>query len=257
MTTIDDLRQTFFEESAEGLAAINTGLGGLTEASPGETANTIFRAIHSIKGGAGIFGFAGLVEFAHVFETVLDQVRHGKIAPSPQVVAVLRQAEQTLAALVTMAQSREQAPAQFDADSRAALTQLVNGGASANDATKSDAAEFDDIDFEPIRANDDGAATQARRFNLAYRSPQARYDDNFTVVLKVLRAVGRVQLQLDLDAIPTLEQCDPRRAYIVCNGTIDSDLAAPQLHDILSAIDPSEAWRLGDEITAPRDQYAQ
>jgi two-component system, chemotaxis family, sensor kinase CheA len=41
--------------------------------------HAIFRAVHSIKGGAGVFGFAELIEFAHVFETVMDEVRKGNL----------------------------------------------------------------------------------------------------------------------------------------------------------------------------------
>ena len=43
-----------------------------------ETVNVVFRAVHSIKGGAGAFGFAALQAFTHHFETVLDLVRGGE-----------------------------------------------------------------------------------------------------------------------------------------------------------------------------------
>ena len=243
MTTIDDLRQTFFEESAEGLEAIDSGLNDLNDQSPEETVNAVFRAIHSIKGGAGVFGFGSLVDFAHVFETVLDHVRHGKLATAPQVVEVLQKANDTLSDLVAMARSGEAPPANFDADSRLALQQLIGGGGGGDDEA-GDAADFDDIDFQPIRAEDTASEPQTHRFDLTYRTTQAQYDDKFGAVLNGLRAVGQVRLQADIDGVPTLEECDPHQAYIVCSGTIESELAEGELRDIVTAIDPSESWSL-------------
>jgi two-component system, chemotaxis family, sensor kinase CheA len=70
------VRDTFFQECEEQLAALETGLLqmqiGKAEA---ETVNAVFRAVHSIKGGAGIFALNALVRFAHVFETTLDSLR--------------------------------------------------------------------------------------------------------------------------------------------------------------------------------------
>ena len=82
MANWDDLKQTFFEETEEGLEAIDAGLTDIRDgAESDDTVNAVFRAIHSAKGGAGVFGFEALVRFAHVFETVLDAVRHGTLSP--------------------------------------------------------------------------------------------------------------------------------------------------------------------------------
>ena len=68
--------QVFFEECAEHLASIENLLLELDPSDPDpEQLNAIFRAAHSIKGGAGAFKLDALVSFAHVFETSLDRVR--------------------------------------------------------------------------------------------------------------------------------------------------------------------------------------
>lgn len=51
-----------------------------------ESLNGIFRAAHSIKGGAGIFGFPDLAEFTHILESLLDKIRSGKLALQPAMV---------------------------------------------------------------------------------------------------------------------------------------------------------------------------
>ena len=64
---------TFFEESAEGLDAMESGLLNMQEGTADkEIINTIFRAAHSIKGGGATFGLSDLAEFTHNVETLLD-----------------------------------------------------------------------------------------------------------------------------------------------------------------------------------------
>ncbi|MDO9599371.1 MAG: Hpt domain-containing protein, partial [Azoarcus sp.] len=73
--------QIFLEEATEHLAAMESGLLGIDLAEPDpEQLNAIFRAAHSIKGGAGTFGFGDMADFTHTLETLLDRVRRGELA---------------------------------------------------------------------------------------------------------------------------------------------------------------------------------
>src|SRR4030066_64611 len=80
--------QTFFDESQEGLVSMESALlqieQGLSAnlpcgavATDPEVLNTIFRVVHSIKGGASTFGFGWVADFSHLLETLLDDVRTG------------------------------------------------------------------------------------------------------------------------------------------------------------------------------------
>ncbi len=71
--------------------------------SDSETVNAVFRAVHSIKGGAGAFSLDDLVRFAHVFETALDHVRAGRLAATPEVLKIKLRAADVLADLVRAA----------------------------------------------------------------------------------------------------------------------------------------------------------
>ncbi len=73
-----------------------------------ETINVVFRAVHSIKGGAGAFGLDDLVSFAHAFETALDGVRSGTIAVDSDVLKLFFQGGDVLADHVRAA--RDDAP---------------------------------------------------------------------------------------------------------------------------------------------------
>ncbi len=82
--------QTFFDESLEGLEAMEAGLleleGGSTDE---EIVHTIFRAAHSIKGGAGTLGFTAMADFTHLLETILDRQRSGNNPVTAETVDVL------------------------------------------------------------------------------------------------------------------------------------------------------------------------
>ena len=62
MSSFEQLKQTFFDECGDLLQQIETGLTEIREgSSTDDTVNAVFRAVHSVKGGAGIFGFETLV----------------------------------------------------------------------------------------------------------------------------------------------------------------------------------------------------
>lgn len=72
--------QVYFEETGENLAELERLLLGLNIDAPAqEDLNAIFRAVHSIKGASGTFGFNNLVNVAHIFESLLDKIRIGEI----------------------------------------------------------------------------------------------------------------------------------------------------------------------------------
>ena len=83
-------RKTFFEECTELLADLEERLGALTAFSGDiESLNAIFRAVHSVKAGAGAFGYSVLVGFAHRFEALLDRLRDGTADLDERTLAAL------------------------------------------------------------------------------------------------------------------------------------------------------------------------
>ena len=88
----DSLLQDFLTESSEHLESIEPDLLALEKQSPQvsqEIVNRIFRAIHSIKGASGFFGFERLKQVSHLMESVLMRVRDGVLIPHPHVVEPL------------------------------------------------------------------------------------------------------------------------------------------------------------------------
>ncbi len=84
---ISDFYQTFFDEADELLADMEGHLLDLDPQSPDkEKLNAIFRAAHSIKGGAGTFGFTILQETTHILENILDDARSGKLQLNENII---------------------------------------------------------------------------------------------------------------------------------------------------------------------------
>ncbi|MEW9922070.1 Hpt domain-containing protein [Marimonas sp. MJW-29] len=84
-----EIRASFFIECEELLEALQDGLQMMDDGEDDpETINVVFRAVHSIKGGAGAFGLEALVRFAHRYETVLDEVRAGRLQVEPEALKV-------------------------------------------------------------------------------------------------------------------------------------------------------------------------
>lgn len=104
--------RSFIVEAQELLEGMEHGLMELDplHADPaaqddGERINALFRAAHTIKGSAGLFGLDGIVRFTHHLESVLDQMRAGKLAVSPELVALLLQGRDHLAQLIDQVDS--------------------------------------------------------------------------------------------------------------------------------------------------------
>ncbi len=100
---ITQFHAAFFEESREGLDAMESGLLSLEHAGENiDTVNVIFRAAHSIKGGAATFGFAAVTDLTHLLETLLDEARAGKRTLDGIAIGALLQAVDVLRGLLAV-----------------------------------------------------------------------------------------------------------------------------------------------------------
>jgi two-component system chemotaxis sensor kinase CheA len=94
MATSEDFEelQMYIAESREHLATIETDLLDMEVAGAAideKLVNKVFRAAHSIKGGAGFFGLKKIQELGHKVENILDLIRSRKIAPNPEIINLL------------------------------------------------------------------------------------------------------------------------------------------------------------------------
>ncbi len=99
----DEILQGFIEESLEHLADIENDLLTIEENGADideDLVNKVFRAAHSIKGGAGFMGLTVIQDLSHVMENVLGLIRSCKLVPTPEIINVLLQASDKLNTMI-------------------------------------------------------------------------------------------------------------------------------------------------------------
>ncbi|TDQ64219.1 two-component system chemotaxis sensor kinase CheA [Maritalea mobilis] len=150
MSELDEFKATYFDECSELLIELEEQFIAIEEGDQDtERLNAVFRAIHSIKGGAGAFGFQSLVGFAHSFETLLDYVRDGRVELTEDVTTLCIRSVDLVADFVTAAQEGRELGADYGADEKRQFDALCNPDA-ADDAGAEEEPEDFDIDFTPV-----------------------------------------------------------------------------------------------------------
>ena len=221
MDPMEAIRQTFFQECEEQLAELESGLLALQNgASDSETVNAVFRAVHSVKGGAGAFGLDNLVRFAHVFETALDALRSDRLYPTPDVLKVMLRSADVLADLVRGARGGDGPEEQRVAGAAAELATLTTAGSAALVATTpavaTGAAAEDDgfggLDFHPVQV---GVAATTM-WLVRFRPLPALYAkaNDAGLLLRELSLLGKAAVTVDVSDLPALPDLDPEGAYL-------------------------------------------
>ncbi|MDR6769917.1 chemotaxis protein CheA [Azospirillum sp. BE72] len=282
---MDDLsrfKQTYFDESAELLAVAEAGLLRL---APGEIdmdeVNAIFRAVHSIKGGGGAFGFNDLVAFAHEFETVMDGVRNAEIPVSTELVDTLIRANDVLARLLAHAADGTDPPAGTTDDTVAALRRFLGKAeAPEEELPPAPAAKLypDDEDDEAGIFGDALAAIQAARDDQpasAFAGPvsegpvpegKVRWTILFrpkaelllsgnepTYMLRALRRLGDAEVVCHLDKLPSLRDLDAELLHLSWTVTLlaDPQVDRAQIDDVFEFVADDCDIRISAEAPPP------
>ena len=142
---LSQFHQVFFEESFEGLDVMESQLLDLDPANvDAETVNTIFRAAHSIKGGAGTFGFMQVSDFTHVVETLLDEIRSGTRSMTREYVDLFLQSVDCLRAMLSSLQAGDEPDGGRAASLKSEFEAILNGGEAASATQSQETAPADD-----------------------------------------------------------------------------------------------------------------
>ncbi len=130
---LSQFHQIFFEESFEGLDVMESQLLDLQpQEVDAESVNTIFRAAHSIKGGAGTFGFMQVSEFTHVVETLLDEIRSGTRSMQRNYIDLFLQSVDCLRAMLGSLQSGSEPDGERAATLKASFEEILQQSADSD-----------------------------------------------------------------------------------------------------------------------------
>lgn len=217
---------TFFEESREGLDAMEAGLLALESGQQdAEIINSVFRAAHSIKGGAGTFGFDTIAGLTHVLETLLDELRAGKRALEGHAVDAMLSSVDVLRALLREAEHGQAADPAAVAAVKARLEAVLSGQAAPS-APAPVAAKVDDtpeawqIGFTP--------------------APSLFMSGNDPLrIIRELEHLGSLQVAARMERLPGFAQLDPLEAHLAWDLGLVGKVPRSKIEDTF-------AWVLDD-----------
>jgi two-component system chemotaxis sensor kinase CheA len=217
-----ELLAGFFEEAFEGIARLESGLLTLHEPGQEELVHDIFRAAHSMKGGAGSFGFSAVTELAHVMETVLDAIRSGTLSPTAELSALLLEGVDALRGMLSGLRDDPAAPSPDHSELRRRLNEAAPkaGFASA-----------------PMG---NGAAPTGLALYHIRLAPQSDLLSTGTEPLRLLRELGQLgemQVQADVSRLPPLSELDPTRVYLAWDIQLRTNAGADQIRELLAWVD--------------------
>ncbi|KTC61290.1 chemotaxis protein CheA [Pseudomonas savastanoi] len=206
---LDQAQQTFIVEARELLQAMEESLLQL-ESEPGDqdAIGAVFRAAHTIKGSAGLFGLTPIVSFTHIVEDVLDRLREGSVSVDAGLIAVLLKSGDHMLELIDVVASRGE-PLQPPALEReAALRQALQVYQAPGNAQPADEARAPSvIDEQP--------AEVLWHISLRFGVDVFRNGMDPLSFLRYLNTLGQmVQVTTVTDSIPALEAWDPESCHL-------------------------------------------
>jgi two-component system chemotaxis sensor kinase CheA len=266
MDELEAIKVTFFQECEELLADLEGGLLAMQDGNDdGDTVNAVFRAVHSIKGGAGAFGLEPLVRFAHVFETLLDALRSNEIPSTPDLTALLLRASDVLADHVSAARGLGVVDMDASAAMAAELKAVTDPSAApaasapAEDASAStfemptpivigaeDGMDDDDLgfDFQPMTISLDAQAADAAELDgnvwtvsIRPQSDLYRKANETALLLRELSRLGPIQATLDDSAMPALEFLDAEAAYVTWSVRLETEQGEEAIREVFEFVD--------------------
>lgn len=159
-----DFYQTFFEEADELLADMEKHLLELDYASPDtESLNAIFRAAHSIKGGAGTFGFSVLQDTTHILENLLDDARCGELQLTSGIIDLFLESKDIMQDQLDAYKSSQEPDQESFNYICAALRQMAEEAKQHSDATTSEKFSQSTEENGPADTRPIGTTTKGMR----------------------------------------------------------------------------------------------
>ncbi|MCY1741909.1 chemotaxis protein CheA [Ensifer sp. SL37] len=269
---MNEIKEIFFQECEEQLAELESGLLKLNDGDRDpETVNAVFRAVHSIKGGAGAFGLDDLVSFAHVFETTLDCVRSNRLDPGPEVLKVMLKSADVLADLTNAARDGGSVDEARSRQLIKELEALANGevpqasAAPAEPVAKPVAAvappPVNDEGFQPVAfsfddfdAAEEPPLMEMPTYEIVFKPKSDLYakGNEATLLLRDLSRLGEMSILCDMGALPTLDRLSPESAYFFWKISLKTDKG----EDAIRTVFEFAEWDCDLEISLVEDEAA-
>ena len=225
--------QVFFEESFEGLDAMESGLLNLDLGDVNaDDINTIFRAAHSIKGGSGTFGFSAVSDFTHVMETLLDEMRDGRRKATQAAINVLLGSVDCLRDMMEAIRSDSDINQHSVSQHKQALEdELQTGGGSQAGVTAVAVASA-----ETALADND-ACIVGWIISFSPHKDMLKTGNDPVRLFRELATLGEINVTADLQGVPDLSDLDPEDCHLSWRISIASPVPVQAIEEIFDWVE--------------------
>lgn len=233
-----EIRAGFYVECEELLEETLDGLQSLQDGSAdAETINSVFRAVHSIKGGAGAFGLEDLVAFAHRYETALDEVRSGRFTPDDDTIGLFFGCSDLLTDLVLAARdSKKVDPERIEA-TLMQLRDKVGGADTAEIPADAFEAVALSIDLDLPNAVTTGNPTPVYSIRFVPDDDLYRLGNEPLFLFRALAALGELEILPDTRTIPGIEQFIPGKSYAAWKLLLRTDAPEAEIREVFEFVE--------------------
>jgi two-component system chemotaxis sensor kinase CheA len=220
----DRFKQGFHEEARELISELEAALLELDQKRDDpEIVGRAFRALHTIKGSGAMFGFDDIAGFAHKLEAVFDQLRKGELTATTDLINLSLAAGDQIRLMLDAAAGGGAADQDCTVHLLAELSRLTGSPEPHRDAAPPLPAEA--VAAEP-------GLSEEWLIHLRPGPDLLRNGTNPLVLLREMRALGELRIQLDNTAIPPLVEIDPERCYVAWDMVLKTAAGREAIRDI-------------------------
>lgn len=228
----DSAIDSFEHEATELLNLMEESLLRL-ENSPGDEAliNAVFRAAHTIKGTAGVFGFDNIVEFTHIVENLLDRVRSGTIEIQSDLIAVLLSCRDHMGTLVRLAIDGNEEPSD---ETREEGHRLID---QLNPYLDPEARFVSQEDINKMIAENDNPVI-FDNWHISMRFDREVLQNGMDPIsfLRYLRRMGEVSVTTLYDELPSLQITEPEHCYLAFEVNFKGEVEREQIESVFEFV---------------------
>jgi len=229
--------ETFHEEAQELLVDLESALLELEDRPEDpELVDRAFRAMHTIKGGGGMFGFDEVANFTHHLENVFDQVRNGELAITKELINIGLEAKDHIRGLI----DEVEPTSELKASGGALLERL---GRLFPTALEVDARHCEAL--APAQGSTDVAQDVTYRIRIKPADDSLSNGMDPLPVLRELLALGPCIVTSFIGEVPSLDDLNPERCYLAWDLILTTDRGRDALDDVFIFVCDEWAITLG------------
>ncbi len=230
---LDGALQTFFAEAEDLLNSMESALLRLDEGdSDPETINEIFRAAHTIKGSAGLFGLDDIVAFTHTVENLLDRARDSTITIGGDLLSILLPCRDHIALLIDHALQGRANDAECLAKGQALLDSLQPWLAEKNTEEPVSAVASQTIQADYIKSLVSESERESWHISVRFGPDLLRNGMDPLSIMRFLSTLGEItHITTITDHLPDYQNFDPEQLYLGFEIALSSTASQQQIED--------------------------